>query len=407
MNFINEDNLILEKQVFVKEEIEKRMTEGGFNNLSKFELFIWDLEMFLQLQKKLGDKIILKGGAATQFYVPVSFQRTSIDIDMICLASRIEVHRIITEIEKEFEGVGEYCKFRLYEPKHPKLGLDALETYFETVPSICTEQDLFATKGKQEVKIEFIFSHDDYTINKIKQPKLFAFKTKQVFNVLAFEELFADKLTTIGPNTIGISDERADEQLKQVYDVITLFVSNIDQVFANKKMIKSNYRKVALNECIIHGIDYDSDLLYEDMKVLTSRIKSIESDIQLFQRANDFQALYLRRSANRDKAEWAIVGFQLDLLIDFIFKDDTKVLSFREINELLEKLKFEHIRGPERGKIIKAVRNLLEENFGKIAGLSLELFNKRIDRIVWELILSVGFPKIQESLSELLSENEN
>ena len=55
------------------------MELGGFNSLSKFELFIWDLEIFLQIQKRLGDKIILKGGAATQFYIPISAQRTSID----------------------------------------------------------------------------------------------------------------------------------------------------------------------------------------------------------------------------------------------------------------------------------------------------------------------------------------
>ena len=107
------------------------MNAGGFNSLAKFELFIWDLEMFLQLQKKLGDKIILKGGAATQFYIPIEFQRTSIDIDMICSASREEVHKALLEIENELNLDGEYCKFRRYEPKNPKLGLDALETYFK------------------------------------------------------------------------------------------------------------------------------------------------------------------------------------------------------------------------------------------------------------------------------------
>ncbi|WP_312649706.1 hypothetical protein [Proteiniclasticum sp.] len=130
MELINKDHIILEKEVFLRSKIEKNMTHGGFNSLSKFELFIWDLEMFLQLQKKLGDKIILKGGAATQFYVPVTSQRTSIDIDMICLATPEEVHQIISEIENELAGVEDYCKFRLYAPKNPKLGLDALETYF-------------------------------------------------------------------------------------------------------------------------------------------------------------------------------------------------------------------------------------------------------------------------------------
>lgn len=78
------------------------MKDGGFNTISKFELFIWDLEMFLHLQKKLGDKIILKGGAATQFYIPITSQRTSIDIDIICLATREEVHKAIFDIEAEF-----------------------------------------------------------------------------------------------------------------------------------------------------------------------------------------------------------------------------------------------------------------------------------------------------------------
>src|SRR6056297_673091 len=99
------------------------MIEGGFNSLSKFELFIWDLEMFLQIQKRLGAKIILKGGAATQFYIPISSQRTSIDIDMICLASYEEVESAIKEIEDHLNGVEDYCKFKLHIPNNPKVGL--------------------------------------------------------------------------------------------------------------------------------------------------------------------------------------------------------------------------------------------------------------------------------------------
>lgn len=398
MELINQDNIILEKDVFLRAEIEKRMADGGFNSLSKFELFIWDLEMFLQLQKRLGDKIILKGGAAAQFYVPVAFQRTSIDIDMLCLASREEVHEVISEIENDFSGVDDYFKFRLFEPRNPKLSLDALETYFQTVPSICSEQELFATKGKQEVKIEFIFSKDEYTINKIKQPELFALETESEFNVLGFENLFADKMTTLGPNTIGISDERSDEQVKQLYDVITLFISNLDCVLKNKQLIKANYEKAAQIECLMRYLKYDRDLLFDDMKILINRLKNIESDNTLLQRANDFQALYLRKSVNRDKAEWAIVGYQLELLINYIFKDDTRILRFREIQDLIENLRFEHIQGPERGRLIRDVRVILEENFGRTSEFSQNLFRKKLDRIVWELTSFVDFEVIHEVL---------
>lgn len=398
MKSINKEKLILEKNIFLRTEIEKRMADGGFNSLSRFELFIWDLEIFLQLQKKLGDKIILKGGAATQFYVPVSSQRTSIDIDMICLVSHEEVHQVINEIESDLSGAGDYFKFRLYEPKNPKLGLDALETYFQTVPSICNELELFATKGKQEVKIEFIYSKDEYVINKIKQPELFALETEREFNVLGFENLFADKLTTLGPKTIGISDERSDEQVKQIYDVITLFVSNIDQVLENKQLIKLNYEKVAHIECLMRNLKYDKYMLFEDMKFLINRLKNIENDNALLQKANDFQALYLRKSVSRDKAEWTIVGYQLQLLIDFIFKDDTKILRFRQIDDLIENLKFEHIQGPERGRHIREVREKLEAKYGEVDGLSENLFRKRIDRIIWELVTLVDFETIYKIL---------
>lgn len=406
MKQINEAFLILEKDAFERVEIEKRMIDGHFGSLSKFELFIWDLEMFLQFQRKLGDKIILKGGAATQFYIPISSQRTSVDIDMICLATRQEVYSAIAEIENGFKGEGEYCKLRLHVPKNPKVGLDALETYYETVPSICNGKELFATRGRQEVKIEFIFSKNQYDICKITQPELFALNTKQMFHVLPFEHLFADKLTTLGPNTIGVSELRSDEQAKQIYDVITLFLSNIDIVFELKSQIKVHYENTALDECAIHGISYDLQELVADMKTLIGRLKNIENDAQLFQRMNDFQALYLRRPVNRDRAQWAIVGYQLDLLISFLFYDDKRVLRFREIEEFITKLKFEHVRGPERGAINNEVRKVLETSFGKIEGYSKEFFRKRIDRIIWELLALVDFDDIKDLLVHIIMEKE-
>jgi len=401
MRLFNKESLILKKEAFLRTEIEKRMADGGFNSLSRFELFIWDLEMYLQLQKRLGDKIILKGGAATQFYIPISAQRTSIDIEMICLASREDVHQAISDIEDDFAGAGEYFSFRFYEPKNPKIYLDALETYFATVPSICNEQELFSAKGKLEVKIECFFSKGEYAISRIK-PELFALKTEKEFNVLSFEDLFADKLTTLGPNIIGISDERADEQLKQIYDVLTLFVSNIDRVINNKELIRIDYEKAAHVECMIHGVPYVNTQLLDDMKLLINRLKNIESDSQLLQRANDFQALYLRKSVNRDKAQWAIAGYQLDLLVNYIFHDDMRIHLFREIDKFIENLRFEHIRGPEHGKINKEVRDLLAKNFGNITGLSTDLFKKRIDRIIWELVARTDYRMIKEVLSDLV-----
>ena len=402
MEGIKSENLILGPTVFEKTEIEKRMAAGGFNSIARFELYIWDLEMFLQLQKRLGERIILKGGAATQFYIPIAAQRTSIDIDMISLATREEVHNAIAEIEAELRDDEEYCKFRLYKPEQPRLALIDLETYFVTVPTICNIKDLFAQRGRQEVKIEFLFSEQEYQCQKVAPRDLFALETDKEFNSLTLEMLFADKLTTLGPNTIGVSDERADEQFKQIYDVITLFTSNMDQIITNKELVRANYEKAAKVECEIHGILYDFDKLFEDMKLLINRVKNIESDSSLLQRANDFQALYLRSSVNRDKAQWAIVGYQLDFLADYIFQDDTKILRFNEIEELTHRLKFENVRGPERGQKNREMRDALETQFGSIGVWSADLFRRRIDRIIWELVGTVSFDEMVDSLREVV-----
>lgn len=81
-------NLFHERKDFERETFAKRMEKLGFKNMARMELFLWDLELFLQIQSILGDRIVLKGGAATQFYLPVEMQRTSVDIDMFFLWRR-------------------------------------------------------------------------------------------------------------------------------------------------------------------------------------------------------------------------------------------------------------------------------------------------------------------------------
>jgi len=134
------------------------------------------------------------------------------------------------------------------------------------------------------------------------------------------------------------------------------------------------------------------------MYKVISRLKSIESNNHMLQLANDFQSLYLRKAVNRDKAQWAIVGYQLELLINYIFKDDMRILRFRDILKLIEKLEFNGIRGPERGHLLKEIRNVLESDFGAMADLSADITKKRMDRIIWELVSVVSLETVERSL---------
>ena len=51
-------------------------------------------------------------------------------------------------------------------------------------------------------------------------------------------------------------------------------------------------------------------------------------------------------------------------------------------------------------------RAILEMKYGKVAGLSADLFRKRIDRIIWELVTLVDFETIYKVLSKTVGENE-
>ena len=71
----NEEFQVHDGEAFTRETLTTRMNEYGFKNMGRLELFLWDLEMFLQIQNILGERIVLKGGAAVQFYLPMEVQR--------------------------------------------------------------------------------------------------------------------------------------------------------------------------------------------------------------------------------------------------------------------------------------------------------------------------------------------
>ena len=76
MNF-DEKALIHDRKCFDRRTLEERLKQLKFNSLARMELFLWDLEIFLQIQSVLKEKIVLKGGAAAQFYLPIDYQRTA------------------------------------------------------------------------------------------------------------------------------------------------------------------------------------------------------------------------------------------------------------------------------------------------------------------------------------------
>ena len=166
MNF-NDNALIHDRKCFDRDTLAERLEKLKFNSLARMELFLWDLEIFLQIQAILKDKIVRKGGAAAQFYLPIEYQRTSVDIDMICIGGIEEVGKALAAIERKFNGMNDLFKARPHKPRDAKANLP-MTTYYMDVPSVCTEKELFGKKatGTQEIKIEFHFTDEPLAIQR-------------------------------------------------------------------------------------------------------------------------------------------------------------------------------------------------------------------------------------------------
>ena len=65
----------------------------------------------------------------------------------------------------------------------------------------------------QELKIEFILQPEKWEYERRTGENIFAVNSSWNYQILPLNYLFADKLTTLGCNTIGVQNERLDEQV--------------------------------------------------------------------------------------------------------------------------------------------------------------------------------------------------
>jgi len=352
--------LIHPPNCFGQKTILTRKKSLSLTNEARMELFIWDLEIFCQIYRRLGNHVILKGGTAAQLYLPIEMQRTSIDIDMICNLQRNEIETCLKDIEENFQGEGNLLKFRFHKPRDAKTELPLL-TYYLTIPSEIIRGD--DGDGTQEIKIEFFLSDDDWPATMLKKPSIFALETNQTYRVLNLEALIADKLTTIGPNTIGIPLERRDEICKQIYDLDSLVHFPNDGEH-NILEVRDIYMKRAQLECESREMSFKLHVISKDALKWLIKLSSIDfaRDSLLEKDINDFQSLYLRRAINRGKSQWAIIGDKLRFYLSNLYMEKPLFNAWKEALKLESMLSFAELSGIKRGRI----RRLFMESFSTV-----------------------------------------
>lgn len=398
--------LFHKEEAFQRETFQKRMEEFGFKNMARMELFLWDLELFLHIQKILGDKIILKGGAATQFYLPRDAQRTSVDIDMLFFGTEEEIKETLRKIEEYLGTEDELFYFHKHSPKNPKTNLP-LHTYYMKVPSVLSNIERNMDRESipyQELKIEFILQPEKWEYERRTGENIFAVNSSWNYQILPLNYLFADKLTTLGCNTIGVQNERLDEQVKQFYDIMMLSrncISEMQCSVVKEKYLKRaeqewNTRKITLGSTL-EGRDYEPKYIVEDVEKQLLRYQQADSgeDAELKKFINDFHSLYLNRKVQYDPKTVAcgasLVRLMYELMISGMGWDKVK-----QALEIEKKLGMEHLSGPEKGQKIRELRNQFIQEFGKDSVIPAStLKGKDLKRVFWAIVNIDNLNKIE------------
>lgn len=398
--------LFHKEEAFQRETFQKRMEEFGFKNMARMELFLWDLELFLHIQKILGDKIILKGGAATQFYLPRDAQRTSVDIDMLFFGTEEEIKKTLRKIEEYLGTEDELFYFHKHSPKNPKTNLP-LHTYYMKVPSVLSNAERNMERESipyQELKIEFILQPEKWEYERRTGENIFAVNSSWNYQILPLNYLFADKLTTLGCNTIGVQNERLDEQVKQFYDIMMLSrncISEMQCSVVKEKYLKRaeqewNTRKITLGSTL-EGRDYEPKYIVKDVEKQLLRYQQADSgeDAELKKFINDFHSLYLNRKVQYDPKTVAcgasLVRLMYELMISGMGWDKVK-----QALEIEKKLGMEHLSGPEKGQKIRKLRNQFIQEFGKDSVIPAStLKGKDLKRVFWAVVNIDNLNKIE------------
>ena len=398
--------LFHKEEAFQRETFQKRMEEFGFKNMARMELFLWDLELFLHIQKILGDKIILKGGAATQFYLPRDAQRTSVDIDMLFFGTEEEIKKTLRKIEEYLGTEDELFYFHKHSPKNPKTNLP-LHTYYTKVPSVLSNAERNMERESipyQELKIEFILQPEKWEYERRTGENIFAVNSSWNYQILPLNYLFADKLTTLGCNTIGVQNERLDEQVKQFYDIMMLSrncISEMQCSVVKEKYLKRaeqewNTRKITLGSTL-EGRDYEPKYIVKDVEKQLLRYQQADSgeDAELKKFINDFHSLYLNRKVQYDPKTVAcgasLVRLMYELMMSGMGWDKVK-----QALEIEKKLGMEHLSGPEKGQKIRKLRNQFIQEFGKDSVIPAStLKGKDLKRVFWAIVNVDNLNKIE------------
>jgi len=201
--------LVGKKSLFEKASITRAARRGIDPALLERSLHC--MEYAAQLAST-GLDFVFKGGTACQLLVGGAVHRLSIDIDIATNATEREIRQAMISVTARTGG-------RTYVPADvPRKGLDGVPILMFNIsaPTYYPWQ-----KPETMIKLDIVQKTPRYDTAK-RRLATFYYESDVEVRTPTVGAMLGDKMSTLGPDTIGIPPDRAVDNVKQFYDVGSL-----------------------------------------------------------------------------------------------------------------------------------------------------------------------------------------
>jgi len=194
----------------------------GLSYKESLETHIWIYELHSQIQKRAGNRCVLKGGASAQLYLPIDCQRCTADLDCATDLSSKELLKIMYSIKDDFYKNSIHCSYIEYIPRSVKL-------HGRTIPMMTFIFDLSFKFSKKKwlrhpgIKIDFLF----LDLKRLHKTEVLYGETLGLnlsYTPIAIDKYstISDKLITLASKSLGLDKNKLEGIYKNIYDLYWL-----------------------------------------------------------------------------------------------------------------------------------------------------------------------------------------
>jgi len=200
-------------ETFEPKKIQELLSKGVINNVSNLEKAIFSLEYLGQL-KRAGLDFVFKGGSAVQVVLADKWARLSVDVDICSDVSEKELQSILDNVYSTFDRqmFAFKARSRVIEGAVP------FYLYIFEAPSITVAGEY------RSCLLDVMGAKPNYATTQVSLRTPF-YESSETITVPTLGALLGDKLSTIGPNTVGrnlVDSRNGVEYAKHFYDIAHL-----------------------------------------------------------------------------------------------------------------------------------------------------------------------------------------